>query len=271
MPFRPSPLGGVSYRSGAAFRFREVRDHERERKDGGKEKTATSNGGAQGAACKAKGNGYWRKSRRSGERVVIDPDGHIYHGTAKDIRDAAFMPYHRAALAESLKLARYIAAECNFTPEERREYIREKRRDAISMRHLDEVVGTCVHIPADLYLQLAAGARLVLADGETLDDFFAQLFRSSLDGPLDVAENQTGKREIPMSRHERAVLRSSGRGAVWTGCGRRSVGRRCRYASCNARRTRDKVRMVGFPRRDRARCRLFSFIPVRRANSGNPI
>ena len=148
----------------------------------------------------------WRTTTRKGERVLVDPDGHVYHGTAQEIREAALVPYRRKMLADSIKFARYIAAQFDYTPEERREYVREKRRDAISCGHFDAHTGTNIPIPNDMYLQLCAGARLVMGDGETLDDYFAQLFRSELDALLDVAQNETGKREIPLTRHERAAL-----------------------------------------------------------------
>lgn len=148
----------------------------------------------------------WRTTTRKGERVLVDPDGHVYHGTAQEIREAALMPYRRKMLADSIKFARYIAAEFDYTPEERREYVREKRRDAISCGHFDAHTGTNIPIPNDVYLQLCAGARLVMGDGETVDDFFAQIFQTELEALLDVAQSETGKREIPLTRHERAAL-----------------------------------------------------------------
>ena len=148
----------------------------------------------------------WRTTTRKGERVLVDPDGHVYHGTPEEVRKAALMPYRRKMLADSIKFARYIAARFDYTPEERREYVREKRRDAISGGHFDEVTGTNIPIPNAVYLQLCAGARLVMGDGETVYDFFARMFHEELDALLDVAQNVTGKREIPLTRHERAAL-----------------------------------------------------------------
>ena len=158
---------------------------------------------AQGAA---KGNGKWRETRRKGERVLVDPDGHVYHGTAQEIREAALMPKRRDALAQDIKWARHTADKFNYTPEERREYVRENRRDAISCGHFDAHTGTNIPIPNDVYLQLCAGARLVLGDGETINDFFADMFDAALVGLLDKAAEVTGKREIPLTRYERAAL-----------------------------------------------------------------
>ena len=148
----------------------------------------------------------WHTTTRKGERVLVDPDGHVYHGTPEEVREAALMPRRRDALAQSIEWARHTADKFNYTPDERREYIREKRRDAISAGHFDAHTGTNIPIPNDVYLQLCAGARLVMGDGETVDDFFAQMFQTELEALLDVAESETGKREIPLTRHERAAL-----------------------------------------------------------------
>ena len=165
---------------------------------------ATSN--ANGGAAKTPKKRVWRTTTRKGDRVLIDPEGNIYHGTAQEIREAALMPGDRRSLANSIRYARYVAAKFDYTPEERREYVREKRRDAIRANNTITGIGEAIRIPADMYLQLSAGARLVLGDGETLQDFFTQLFRYELAALLDVAENQTGRREIPMTRHERAAF-----------------------------------------------------------------
>ena len=154
------------------------------------------------AAGKPK-NAVWRKATRKGERVLIDPAGNVYHGTAQEIREAALVPYRRKMLADSIKFARYIAAQFDYTPEERREYVREKRRDAISAGHFDAHTGTNIPIANDVYILLCAGARLVR---DNFDEYLAELFRSELDALLDVAEDVTGKREIPLTRYEKAAL-----------------------------------------------------------------
>ena len=149
---------------------------------------------------------HWRETTRKGERVLVSPDARVYYGTAQEVRESALMPYRRKMLADSIKFARYISARFNYTPEERRACVAEKRRDAIIAGCSDAHTGTNIPIPNDVYLQLCAGARLVLGDGETLDDYFAQLFRGELDALLDVAQSETGKREIPLTRHEKAAL-----------------------------------------------------------------
>ncbi len=167
--------------------------------------TSNANNGAANSA-KAPTKRVWRTTTRQGERVLIDPDGHVYHGTAQEIREAALMPYRRDELADDIKTARYIAAKFSYTPEARREYVREKRRDAIHSGNYDANFGESVHVPADVYILLKAGARLVLGEGKTVDDFFRGLFESEVDALLDVAQNETGKREIPLTRYERAAL-----------------------------------------------------------------
>ena len=158
---------------------------------------------AQGAA---KGNGKWRETRRKGERVLIDPAGRIYHGTAAEVRDAAMTPRNRKWLAQRLEWARHTADKFGYTPDERREYFREKRREAIKTSCQFESFGEDISVPVDVYILLKAGARLVLADGETVNDFFADVFDAALVGLLDKAAEVTGKREIPLTRYERAAL-----------------------------------------------------------------
>ena len=61
----------------------------------------------------------------------------------------------------------------------------------------------CVEIPAAVYIQLCAGARLV---ADSTDAYFAKMWESEIEGLLDVAQIETGKREIPMTRHERRAF-----------------------------------------------------------------
>lgn len=175
-------------------------------------KTAEKSGGAGASAELAKiaagKSPRWRKATRKGERVLIDPDGRVYHGTAQEVREAALMPKRRRALAQDIKFARYFSAQSN--SEERREwlreYVRETRRDAIHAGHFDAHAETNIPISNELYLQLCAGARLVMDDGETIEDFFAELFRCEIEALLDVAQSETGRREIPLNRYERAAI-----------------------------------------------------------------
>ena len=145
---------------------------------------------------------HWRETTRKGERVIVSPDGaRVYYGTPSEVREAALMPWHRKSLAESLKLQRCIRQKGNHTADELRECCAGCRRDWI--RHDGGVPDALVEIPAREYILLCAGSRLVR---NGVKDFFAELWRSEIDALLDVAESETGKREIPLTRHEKAAL-----------------------------------------------------------------
>ena len=157
---------------------------------------------AQGAA---NGNGYWRETRRKGERVLIDPDGHIYHGTAREVRDAAMTPHRRSALAQDIRWARHVAAKYNYTPEEAAEYVREKRREAIDRNDGDAVDAYHAHIKQELGIVAEAAARYM---GQTVEAFIADAVDAAIRGTIDLAELDAGKpgAGLPLTRHERAAL-----------------------------------------------------------------
>ena len=73
--------------------------------------------------------GRWRETRRKGVPCLISPDGRIYYGTAREVRDAALTPFSRKRLADALRWAQYLARE--YTPEERKAYLAQKRREWI--------------------------------------------------------------------------------------------------------------------------------------------
>ena len=155
------------------------------------------------AKAKTPKKAVWRETRRKGVRVLVDPAGNVYYGTPEEVREAALMPERRDALAQSIEWARHVADKFNYTPEQRREYIRETRRDAIHSGAYDAHFGESVHVAADVYILLKAGARLV---SDNFDEFLAEVFQHELEALLDVAETDTGKREIPLTRYERAAL-----------------------------------------------------------------
>ena len=166
-------------------------------------KTATkTNGGAQGAA---KGNGKWRETRRNGERVLIDPAGRIIHGTAQEVREAALTPERRDALAQSIEWARHIADKFGYTPEQRREYIREKRREELRRNDFWTVAPYHAHIKQELGIVAAASARYM---GQTVEAFIADAVDAAVRGTMDLVELDAGKPGVglPITRHERAAL-----------------------------------------------------------------
>ena len=158
------------------------------------------------AKAKTTAKRVWRETRRKGERVLVDPDGSIYHGTAAEVREAALMPDRRDALAQSLQLARYLHEKGTFDAAEFRAHCAARRREVIQFGSLD-ANGLCtVAISADRLIMLQAGSRLVRGEGETFDDFCVDLFDAEISALMDAAECETGKREIPLTRHERAAL-----------------------------------------------------------------
>ena len=173
----------------------------RKQKTAGKTATKT-NGGAQGAV---KGNGYWRETRRKGERVLIDPAGRIYHGTAQEVRDAALTPHRRGALAQQIEWARHTAAQFGFTPDERREYVRERRREALMRNDGDAVDAYNAHIKPELGIVAEAAARYM---GQTVEAFIADALFAAIRGTMDIAERDAGEPGVglPITRHERAAL-----------------------------------------------------------------
>ena len=145
----------------------------------------------------------WRETTRKGG-VMIDPNGRVYHGTAQEVRDCALTPSRRDRLADGLRLWRRLAEEQGFSPEERDSMIRKERREAISLSSLDARAATMpVPMTEADFILLNAGARLT---GQTFDEYWDGVVVGLLDAMLDEAEGQTGKREIPLTRHERAAL-----------------------------------------------------------------
>lgn len=159
-----------------------------------------TNGGAQGAA---KGNGKWRKTRRKGERVLIDPAGRIFHGTAQEVREAALTPERRDELAQSIEWARHIADKFGYTPEQRREYIREKRREALRWNDFWTVQPHHAHIKQELGIVAEAAAKYM---GQAFDDFISEAVYAAIDATIDKVKSDTGADGLPLTRHERAAL-----------------------------------------------------------------
>lgn len=169
------------------------------RKTAGKTATKT-NGGAQGAA---KGNGKWRETRRKGERVLIDPAGRIFHGTAQEVREAALTPERRDELAQSIEWVRHTADKFGYTPEQQREYIREKRREALRWNDFWTVEPRHAHIKQELGIVAEAAAKYM---GQTFDDFISEAVYAVIDATIDKVKSDTGADGLPLTRHERAAL-----------------------------------------------------------------
>ncbi len=146
----------------------------------------------------------WRDTRRKGERVIIDPAGRVIHGTARDVREAALTPERRNDLAESLRLARYLHGEKTIDAAEFRDMCEDRRRGAImSGVALERVIPPSVRVSPAMFIKLQAGARML---GYTWSEWLDQLWSGELEALLDYAESETGKRELPFTRQERAAL-----------------------------------------------------------------
>ena len=160
----------------------------------------TANGGARGLA---NGGKLWRTVTTKNGKMLKSPDGRLYYGTAQEARDAALTPRERDALAVRLKFNRSLRDRGAFNADELAAYCMESRRDAIMWGEADEKTGEYIAIPTDTYIRLRAGARLVSDD---FDAFIKDMFESQITALLDIAQSDTGKREIPLTRYERSAL-----------------------------------------------------------------
>ena len=146
----------------------------------------------------------WKRGRdRAGNPYIIDPDGRKYHGTSAEVREAALTPWRRAALAQSLKVQRSCRDHGAIRAVDFAECCATDRLEAIEMGTFDTTDGVNVRIPTDVFIMLSAGSRLVRDD---FDEYLAELWEAEISALLDVAQSDTGKREIPLTRHERAAL-----------------------------------------------------------------
>ena len=146
----------------------------------------------------------WKSVTKGGRVALRSPDGRYFYGTPAEVREAALMPWRRKMLADSLRFIRYYAEsghDCD--REELAEWAKSKRRDAIQAGSHDSACGVRITIPAEVYIRLVAGARLVR---DNFDAYLADLWNSEIYALLDVAQSDTGKREIPLTRHERDAL-----------------------------------------------------------------
>jgi hypothetical protein len=169
---------------------------------GTKNGVATFEIATQGAA---KGNGYWRKTRRNGERVLIAPDGRIFHGTAQEVRDAAMTPHRRGALAQHIEWTRHTADLYGYTPEQTAEAVREDRREALMRNDADAVDAYHAYMKPELGIVAEAAARYM---GQTIKAFIADAVDAAVRGTIDLVELDAGKPGVglPLTRHERAAL-----------------------------------------------------------------
>lgn len=158
-------------------------------------KTANSTNTDKGA--------FWRTVATKRGTALRSPGGRLFYGTAREVRDAALMPWRRNMLADNLRFIRSYASRHETSREELAEWAKSRRRDAIRVGRTCAHDGVSVTIPAATYIMLLAGARLIR---NNLEGYFEELFNGEISAMLDVAQADTGKREIPLTRHERAAL-----------------------------------------------------------------
>ena len=190
----------------------EVISHERQERDGGKDRRArrTVRGAGthvthirqkRGAVMGIpKGAKVWLPNRRDGNGRYFhrDPDGRRWYGTAREVRNAILMPWRRDMLANGLRFIRSYAERYGTSREELAEWAKSKRRDAIHAGAKDSG-GASITIPADLLIWTEAAAR---ANGQTVDEWVCAWLREGVNAELD--EQPDGK--LHFTRHELAAL-----------------------------------------------------------------
>ena len=144
----------------------------------------------------------WRNvATRNGEVYLLSPDGkRKYYGTPQEVLGVVMSPTRRKALADSLRITRATVTNAD----ERRNDAAALRREAIMYAAAD-LAGTRAYVDMTEgeYVILEAGARLV---GYDMGEYVADLIRSEITAFLDEAQAETGKREIPLTYHERVFL-----------------------------------------------------------------
>ena len=164
----------------------------------------TARRGARCAAHRKATPKKWRTARRDGRTVDVSPDGRTIYGTAQEVRDAALMPWRRHWLAEALKIRHMTCRD----RDELRETAAAARRDAVRMGATDAAADMAsVAIPAELLIRVTAAARFM---ERPTDVFVREACESFIEATLDMVHGETGKRELPLTRHELDALERIG-------------------------------------------------------------
>ena len=161
----------------------------------------------RGARCAAHSKATpkkWRTARRDGRTVDVSPDGRTIYGTAQEVRDAVLMPWRRHWLAEALKIRRMTCRD----RDELRGTAAAARRDAMQRGWMDAAADRAsVTIPAELLILTTAAARFM---ERPTDAFVREACEAFIEATLDMVKRETGKRELPLTRHEKAALEQIG-------------------------------------------------------------
>lgn len=168
----------------------------------GRKASTTAASAETTSTSSAKSTGKWREVTRKNGRVLIDPNGKVYHGTRQEIRDAALSPSDRKALAEKIETSRH---SCEKFHDGDLAYLAEAaaayRRDALKMSTWSKKVVMC-GVTFAQGIEAEAAARYM---GKTYGEFV----RDAIQAAIDTARNAAGG-EIPLTRYERKAL---GKGA----------------------------------------------------------
>ena len=138
-----------------------------------------------------------------GKRVLKSPDGTIYQGTPSEVRAACLLPSERRALADELRFSRYLTG---IGVKERRAANQWRRQEAI-MRHFFRLTPPGETEAAAQEIMTEAAARYV---GETVAEFEREWIRAGIDATFDLAMQETGRYELPMTRQELRAFEAVG-------------------------------------------------------------
>ena len=162
-----------------------------------KNETARTDARTAGKTAKSdtKPRRVWRKRTINGVLTLFSPDGRKFYGTPREVRDAALYPWQRKSLAASIRNVRVDFADDRDCLNEA---CREARMDAIRERSMYALCGDREN---DRRIIVAACARLT---GEKEDEFRNNWVDAGIEAIIDAVENY----DLPMTRHERAALKS---------------------------------------------------------------
>lgn len=200
-PYR-STLAGSLHPVGPGV-FHEVKTMNKKNTNGRKATSTAATSAAKKnhtSTTGAKKTGWWREVTQKDGRVLIAPDGKVYHGTRQEIRDAGLTPDARRSLAEKITTSRHCRDEFHADdPGYLSEVTAAHRRDAIHFGLLLPDVRSNHGFSIREEVEIEAAARSM---GMT----FSEFCRDAIQAALDAAKNAAGG-EIPLTRYERKALK----------------------------------------------------------------
>ena len=146
-------------------------------------------------------DGYWRTLTIKGECAFRSPDGHIYYGTAKEIREANLYPWERDALAESLKTYRQALSKGKSLSD----IAAAQRRDTIRNRRAQYLINGNSDGAMDRKILTRAAARYL---GKSESEFIADSIDAFISAAIADCQQETGE-ALPLTKYETTTLKSS--------------------------------------------------------------